>query len=148
MKVRALGSLRFRVLLVIGLATLPALVFILYTASRTRAETRRKVEAQARYLARLASHQHAAQIASARALLAAIRSIPLSWRERPAPCPEAFPALLASVPHLANLGILGVDGHVTCSVVPSPAHLDMSGTPAFRRALTSREVEVGEYRIA
>ena len=144
---RVPGSLRFRVLLVIALATLPALVFILYTASQTREQSRRKIEAQARYLARLASRQHAGQISAARALLSAIRGIPFAWRERPTPCPEFFPALLRSVPHLANLGILSVDGHVTCSVVPSPEHLDMSATPAFQRALTSRAVEVGEYRI-
>ncbi|MCC6995623.1 MAG: HAMP domain-containing protein [Deltaproteobacteria bacterium] len=145
--IRVPGSLRFRVLLVIGLATLPALVYILYTASRTQRQARRAVEAQARYLARLASRQHAAQISSARALLTAIRGIPVDWRERSTPCPDFFPALRASVPHLANLGILGVDGRVTCSVVPSPEHVDMSATPAFQRALTSRGVEVGEYRI-
>jgi len=144
---RVPGSLRFRVLLVIALATLPALVYILYTASQTRAQSRHAVEAQARYLARLASRQHAAQITGARALLTAIRDLPLDWRERATPCPDFFPALRASVPHLANLGILGGDGQVTCSVVPSPEHVDMSATPAFQRALTSRGVEVGEYRI-
>ncbi len=144
---RVPGSLRFRVLLVIGLATLPALVYILHTASQTRAQSRRAIEAQARYLARLASRQHAAQISSARALLTAIRDLPPGWRERSTPCPDFFLALRASVPNLGNLGILGADGRVTCSVVPSPEQVDMSATPAFQRALTSRGVEVGEYRI-
>jgi signal transduction histidine kinase len=135
------------VLLLVGLASLPALAFLLYSASQQRHAARQKVEHDAIRLARLASREHARQITGARELLSTLSRVPLGWRRGLVQCPEFLPAVLRGFRYFANLGVLSPAGKIFCSVVPPPGEIDMGALPVFRRALASHQVEVGEYQI-
>ncbi len=145
--IRAFGRLRVRLLALVALATVPALAFILYSASENRNASRRRSGADAAYLARLASREHARQISGARELLRTLTHHPIAWKDDPTPCPDFLQAMLQGFPNLANIGFLTRTGLLACSVIPPPAAVDMSGNPAFERALRSTDVEIGEYQI-
>lgn len=147
MRTQVLAGLRARLLLLVGLATLPALAFILYSASFQRTALRRKIETDTMYLASLAAREHARQIAGASDLVATLAALPIEWMRMPGPCPEFFPAVLQGFRHFANLGVLAPDGTLVCSVIPPDGPVDMSALPVFARATQSTGVAVGEYQI-
>ncbi len=142
-------TLRGRLILLICFATVPALLAIFYVAAREREAAMRRMEAEALQIGGLASREHAHQLLGARNLLHRLGT-KLAC-ERPdienSPCPEYLPALVDSLPQFANIGVLDVHGQTICSAVGFQAPLDMADNPAFERALSSNEAEVGSYVI-
>ena len=63
------ATLRGRLLLLVCLATLPAILFTFYVAHNERERTLQHSEAEGKYILNIVSQQHIAQISSAKALL-------------------------------------------------------------------------------
>lgn len=135
-------TLRGHLTLLACVATLPAFFFVVYIAMAERNAAVRKAETDARYAANLASREHAHQIAGARRLLERLVQMDSSQQIR-----DTLPAILSGFPQVANLGLLDRRGNVTYSVVALSRTVEMRDEPAFVRALTSRDVEVGQYRV-
>lgn len=142
-----LNSLRGRLLLLVALATIPALAFILYSASHQRDVARRQVDEDVLYLARLAAREHARQISSATTLLNTLAARPVDWTETGALSEKLFPAVASGFQYFANCGVISTSGRILVSVVPLDTPVDLSVMPVFSRALASHEVEVGDYQI-
>lgn len=139
-------TLRGRLLLVAALATLPAFLFVVYVASNERRAALERAESEARYVASLASREHAHQIVGARRLLdrlaeAAAGEKTLEHLE------TLLPPMLAGFPQFVNLGVLTVQGNLAFSSVPPPGPVQMRDNPAFIEALASRGVAIGRYQI-
>ncbi|HET7754523.1 MAG TPA: ATP-binding protein [Anaeromyxobacteraceae bacterium] len=143
-------TLRGRLVLLVCFATLPALLFTFYVASNERAAVLQRIEREARLLAHLASREHAHQLEGAKTLLHRLAGVladePAIGRAD-ARCPAFFPPLLAGYPQFTTIGILSVRGDLLCSAHPAPAALSFAENSAFRRALESAEVEVGNYTV-
>lgn len=139
------STLRGRLVLLVCIATLPAILFTFYVASNERRAVLQRTEREARHLAALASREHSQQLEGAKRLLQR-----LGDRTRDPSsggCPDLLGAVLAISPQLANIGILNRDGRVLCSVEPAGGVTLMRDNPAFVRALHSNVVEVGSYVI-
>lgn len=138
-------TLRGRLMLLASLATLPAFLFVVYVSTVERAAALRRAEQEARYVASLASREHAQQVLGARRLLEQVASseavLNLQSFE------ETLPLVLSASPQLANLGVLDPSGDVVFSVVPMPGNVQYSDEQAFLDALKSDEVQVGRYLI-
>lgn len=52
-------SLRGRLMLLAGFATLPAFLFVIYVAAKQRVDSLHRAEVESRYVADLASREHA-----------------------------------------------------------------------------------------
>ena len=133
-------------MLVAALATLPAFLFVVYVAAKERGAALDRAERNARYVASLASREHAHQVTGASRLLerlVADHGSATGEQELRA----LLPAVLAGFPQIANLGILSASGSVEYSVVPPPLPVAMGNVPAFRRSLTSAGVAVGTYQV-
>ncbi len=141
------NKLRVRQLVLVCLATLPALAFILYFTSYQRMEARRSVEVEAVHLTRLASREHVRQIAAARELLLTLAQNTALWTSKEAVCPKLLPTIFPGFRQSLNLGILNRDGTLLCSVVPPQKTVNMSETAVFTRAMNSHSVEAGDYQI-
>lgn len=129
------------------LATLPAFLFVVYVAAKERAAALRRAETEARYIADLASREHANQVAGARRLLLRLATIEPMAEKNLGRLPAVLPAIVAGFPQFANLGAVTTDGRVAFSSVPPPPDLNLAQNPAFVAALSSRDVAVGRYQV-
>ena len=118
-KVRAwLSNLRLRFLLLVLLAVLPAVALLLFTVSEQRDVAVQKGQANAQQLAGLATADQGRLIESTRQLLTVLALLPEVQTGGTA-CNELFATLLTQFPLYANLGVIGLDGMVTCSGIPT-----------------------------
>lgn len=139
-------SLRGRLVMLICLATLPAILFAFYIASNERSAALHRMEEDSRHVVSLIAREHFYQIAGAKSLL---RWLALRLADETAALEDTalLPALLAGYPQLANIAILTPEGNVTGSAHPLSGPLNMHDYDAVRRALESKNIEAGLYVI-
>ncbi|MBI3131376.1 MAG: HAMP domain-containing protein [Acidobacteria bacterium] len=141
-------SLRGRLTLLACLATLPAFLFVLYAASQERQVALGRAESEARYVASLASREHAHQVIGAERLLGRLAEMgAASGQPRLEPLQSLLPSVLRGFPQCANLGILDGEGRLVFSVVPPDHAVDMKGNLAFEGALQAPGVALGRYQV-
>ena len=119
--VAVLLTLRGRLILLVGFATVPAILFIFWVAVRERESAMERMETEARHLGSLASREHAHQLNGAREIVRRIGgALTCHGPEQPSEltCPDYLPALLAGSPQFANIGLASPDGEVVCSAAP------------------------------
>ena len=143
---KLIRSLRGRLVLLACLSTFPAFLFVLFVATQERGAELRRAESETRYVASLASREHAHQVAGAERLLERLGSQGAPEHGREA-LDQMLPALLSGFPQFANLGILAPDGSLAYSVVPASSPVSMKDNPAFQGALRSESVVVGRYQM-
>jgi signal transduction histidine kinase len=139
-------TLRGRLMLVASLATLPAFLFVVYVAAKERAAALDRAEADARYVASLASREHAHQVSGAARLLDRLAADPAASSSEQT-LHTLLPSVLAGFPQIANLGVLSATGALQYSAVPPPLPVAMGDNSAFRESLHSRSVAVGGYQV-
>ena len=141
------SSLRGRLLLLIVLATVPALGLTLYTNLEERQRTVAQVQADALRLARVVSADHERLVEGARHLLVALARLPAVRDGDAAACTALFPDLLKQYPRYSNLGVADPGGAVFCSALPASGPITVADREYFRRASATRDFAVGEYQI-
>jgi len=141
-----LRTLRGRLMLVAALATLPAFLFVIYVAAKERAATLDRAEQDARYVANLASREHAHQVSGAARLLERLAAGAGANGGVP-DLERMLPAILSGFPQIANLGVTSPVGRIEYSVVPPPLAVEMGDNAAFRGALATTGVAVGDYQV-
>lgn len=140
-------TLRGRLTLLASLTTLPAFLFVVYIAGNERAEALRRAGTESRYVAELASREHAHQVSGARRLLERLAADDAIAAGSTGNLPSLLPAILDGFPQVANLWIATAEGEVAYSVVPPPRHITLRDNSVFAGALRSREVAVGRYQV-
>ncbi len=143
----SLSSLRVRLLLLVLLATIPALVLIISTAWELRKLEADLARADALRLAQKASSDQERLIEGARQLLAGLARLPELRSGDAATCGARLAELLKSYPGYANFGVVKPNGDLLCSAVPAGAMVNAAERAWFQRALLNRDFAVGEYQI-
>ena len=142
----ALSSLRYRLLLLVLLAVLPALALILSTSWEQQRQAAVGAQEDALRLARLAASDHERLIEGARSLLTGLAQLSDVQMHNSKRCSALFAEVQRRFPLYANVGAIRPDGHVFCAA-RSPHGLDnVADQPFFRRALASREFTLSGYR--
>lgn len=141
------SSLRFRLLLLVLLAVIPALGLILYSGLEQRHEAALDAQGEALRLVRHASLDQERMIQGAVQLLTAIAQLPAIRDRNKSEVPEFLHRLLQQHPFYANIGIIGPDGNVLYSALPFSTPLNYADSPCFKKALETRELVIGEYQI-
>lgn len=140
-------SLRARLLLLVLMATLPALAVIVDTGIEQRRYAQRAIQESADRLARLVADEHGLLVREGRQLLAALAEIPAIREARPGDCGRLLTRIRARDERFANLGVINPQGGVVCSALPLAARINVSDRAYFRRALETRSFAVGDYQI-
>ncbi|HXH09923.1 MAG TPA: sensor histidine kinase [Alphaproteobacteria bacterium] len=141
------ASLRLRFWSLVGLALLPALGLMLYTASEQRQRAAIEVQQQALRLARLTADDQERLIESTHLFLAMLAHIPEVRHGKPAACAAALANILTHHPLYANLGRATLDGKLECSARPFDGPVNLSDRPYVRGAIERRDFAVGEFQI-
>jgi signal transduction histidine kinase len=143
-------TLRGRLILLVCLATVPAIVFIFLVAAKEREVALARMETEARHLGGLAAREDAHQLNGGRRLLGRLGAV-LACQGHPPPeppaCPGYLPTLLSGFPQFANIGIASPRGDVICSAAPIRHAANLRHNAAFARALESSGVETGNYVV-
>jgi len=140
-------SLRFRLLMLMVIAIVPALGLAVYTGLEQRQAAALEAQTSAMRLARLAAADQDRLIADAHQLPNVLARFP-DFRDCPSTSFSAFLAsLLEDYPLYADLGVARLDGTVVCSAIPSTATLNVAERSWFRDVLQTRDLAVGDYEI-
>lgn len=137
-----LGGLRARILLLVGLAVVPALVLELVQTVSERREATRQARKESERVAGLAAAAVGGSFEGARLLLTGLAQSGAATE------PEECAGLLELVQHrpeYSNLGSFGASGEVVCSAVPAPPRTSVAASSWFGRAVEAREFAVGSF---
>lgn len=141
------STLRFRLLLLVFIAMLPAMGLILYSGLEQRQEAAVKAQEDAMRLVRHASLDQERLIQGAAQLLMAVAQLPAIREPNQATIAEFLPRLIEQNPSYTNIGIIASDGQVLYSALSLPAPVNYADTPWFKKAMETRQMVIGEYQI-
>ena len=129
------------------LAVLPAIALVLYTGHRSGQLAARHTVDEAQLLVRLAAADYERLVANTRQLLGTLAQLPEVRGRDAAACNTLFARLKSGYAQYVNLGVIGLDGMVFCSAVPSARRVSVSDRAYFQRALKTRGFAVGDFQI-
>lgn len=140
------SSLRFRLILIVLLATLPAMALVLYTGMEQRQGAAQYAMEETKRLIKLGALHQAREIDEIHRLLLLMSSLIPSGPEGMESCSAGLSELSRRNPQYLNLGVIGSDGRVACSAHPSGAGMDLSDRDYFQRAIKGGGFSIGSYR--
>ena len=144
---RPLWGLRARLLLLVGLAVLPALGVIGYSARRERAEARATAQDRAMQVAQQIGRREAQRIRETQRLLMVLAHLPQVRSGNATRCHLLLAGILAHSPQYANFALIAPNARVLCSAVEFPHPVDPAREAFFQRAFQSRQFSLGNYQI-
>jgi diguanylate cyclase (GGDEF)-like protein len=139
------SHLRYRLLLLVLLAVLPALTLIVSTAWEQRRLAARGAQEDALRLARLASTNQERLIEGTRPLLVVLAQHADVQGGNARVCNALFAEILRRFPLYTNLGAVRPDGDVFCSARSLPGPMNVAGRGDFQRTLAARDFTVSGY---
>jgi signal transduction histidine kinase len=139
-----LNSLRSRLILLVLLAIAPIAVMTIINGVRERAHAVEVAEDNLQRLTNLAAANEAQSIAGARQLLRDLASVPDLMGDE-----EDCTRLLANVrrqnPDYVNLGVIQLNGDITCNAVQAKNIVNLADRSHFRRAVHLKRFVAGGY---
>jgi signal transduction histidine kinase len=139
------ASLRFRLLLLVLLAVVPALGLTLYTNVELRRAAAADIREEALRLARIAASDQEDTLKDTRQLLFALAQFPEVRSTDPTACSALF-ELLDQYPQYALLGVIARDGDLFCSTLPTSSLANLTDRDYFQRVLQTRDFAIGDYQ--
>jgi PAS domain S-box-containing protein len=140
-------SIRFRLILLVLLAVIPALGLTFYTGIEQRRIASAQAKEEALRLARLVSSNQSQLIEGARHFLYMLAQLSPVRNCDSASCCSLFADLLKQYPWYLNIGAAEPNGNIFASAIPFTQSVNIADRSYFRRALQSRNFGIGEYQI-
>lgn len=139
--------LRTRLLLLVGLAVLPMLILVVWSAVDQRRKAREEVRDYAKQLAVIATRRQQLHFEASRQLLSALAQMG-RWRYPTNLTPSAtlFAQLMKLHPIYVSLGAVNSNGLSLVSADPAAPEVVMADHLWFQRVQHSRDFAIGEYQ--
>lgn len=141
------SSLRFSLVCLVLLSVFPSFGIAIYADLQERRAETAEIREDALRLTEIAASHEDRLIEGARHLLVALAHLPADDISRPTRCREIFRELIKYYPLYANLGIVKLNGDLTCSAVSFVQPIDAEKQLWFQRAIQTRDFAVGDYHI-
>ncbi len=148
MSTTALTSLRFRLLVLIIAAVIPALVYIFYTASEQRNRREAEIREQTMRVAKLATNNIEQLVEGSHQLLIGLSKLPAIHNYDSSGCNNYFSAVKEQLPMYANIAAVKPNGDIFCSAIPIEKRINLADRIFFRSAMQDKGYSIGEYVIA
>lgn len=139
MILRALRSLRARLLLVAFVALLPLLGYFFYTRGQLREIALDEVERSARHQARMVAGEYEAALRDTRTLLATLARIPEIREADPEECPRILGEIMEERAYRTAIGVIEEDGFARCMTPPPEEPVYFGDRSYVTRAIRSGE---------
>lgn len=142
-------SLRFRLIGIVLLASLPTIALLFLTASQARDNALSNAEAEATRIANLTANEQARGIDSIQRELGLLSRLPEVRTDNDNACTSFFQTLVHSIdnPMYVDLRVVGLDGSVNCRSSASNPLGPNEDRTFIEHAIRQRVFTVGEYRI-
>ena len=147
MKRISFTSLRVRLILLVLIATIPALGITLYSGLYHREHERQEALANALKLAQEISRDHDHLIQNARHILFTLSKIPQVQQQDKAACSKIFADVMEQAEGFRALIAIKPNGDMFASSIPVTRPINYSDRPWFQRLLKTRDFVIGEYLI-
>lgn len=146
---RLARSLRFRLVSLVLLASLPALALLFLTASQQRNDALRSGQGEADRIAQVAASDQGREIDRVQRELSLLGRLPEVHESSGSDCTELFASLVndPDSPFYVDLRVLNPDGSVFCrSVTADPFGIGVE-EPFVRHALDGQAFTIGDYQV-
>ena len=141
------SSLRFRIIIIIFLASLPLLGWFVYLFLEERRHYAYYAKEDLLRVAQQASMYQEHLIHEGHQLLMALAHCPALRRKEAALSSAYFAQLLQKQPCFAQLAAADAVGNIFASAIPFSGTFNFADLPFFQRALETRDFAVGDLRI-
>jgi PAS domain S-box-containing protein len=141
------SGLRFRLVLLVVLASLPPVVLTLHIARQDRQRQTAALRQRSQDIVKLAARKEDEMIAGTRQLLRAVAESAQVQSAQWGKCTNLLHTLFKDYPRYANLGVIKTDGEVPASAVPLTNTVNLADRPYFQRALSTRDLSIGDYQV-
>jgi signal transduction histidine kinase len=138
---------RFRLILLVLPAVLPALGLTLYTGLEQRRLAAEAAQQDALRLARSAAQEQELLIQGTYHLLVALAQLPLAGGDDPAACNAFFLDLLDQYQGYSGFTVARPNGDVFCSAPALAEPVNLADRPWFERLAQTRDFVVGDYLV-
>ena len=145
---RFFSSLRFKLLLVVMLALLPAFGFFIYTSLEQRQDAADSAYENANQLADLIAAEQEQLVEGARQLLATLAQIPAVREADLAAIKEIFADVIEQTPPYDNASLVDIEGNLLVSVLDPGGPVNIIDRPYFQEVLRTRDFTMGDYLIS
>ncbi|WP_229262166.1 hybrid sensor histidine kinase/response regulator [Duganella guangzhouensis] len=136
--------MRSRLILLVLLAIAPIAVMTVVNGMRERAHAVEVAEENLQRLTNLAAANEAQSITGARQILRDLASIPDLMGDQ-AHCSRLLANIQKQNPDYANLGLIQMNGDVTCTAIPAKSMVNLADRSHFRRAVHLKRFVAGGY---
>jgi signal transduction histidine kinase len=141
------SGLRFRLVLLVVLASLPPVVLTLHIARQDRQRQTAALRQRSLDMVKLAARKEDEMIAGTRQLLRALAESSQVQSARWGNCTKLLRTLFADYPRYANLGVIKTNGEVVASALPLTNTVNLADRSFFQRALATRDLSLGDYEV-
>ncbi len=141
-------GLRWRLMLLILAAVLPAFLLVLNSTFEQRREAAESAQRESLKMAQTVAEGYRATSFSARQMLmglSTLAEIPDAQSARA--CNKMLASILRFNPDYANVGVALSSGEVVCSALPLPGPVNVTDRVFFQRAVATREFSIGDYQV-
>jgi PAS domain S-box-containing protein len=149
--VRTVGQLfvglRFRLVLLVVLASLPPVLLTLHVARQDRQRQTMALRQRSHDMIQLAARKEDEMIAGTRQLLRGVAESSQVQSARWSDCTKLLRTLFADYPRYANLGVIKANGEVQASALPLAEPVNLADRSFFQRALATRNLSIGDYQV-
>ncbi|MFH1581243.1 MAG: hypothetical protein ABIC39_04125, partial [Pseudomonadota bacterium] len=147
MKRLSFGSLRLRLIILVLIATIPALGINLHSGFEQRKHVRQTALDEARRLAQDFSATHDRLILNARQILFTLSKTSEVQQQDKAACSKLFADIMKQSEGYTALVATKPNGDLFASSKPITSPINFSDRPWFQRVLKTRDFVIGEYLI-
>ncbi|GAO37392.1 hypothetical protein SCT_2813 [Sulfuricella sp. T08] len=145
---RLILGLRWRLMLLILVAVLPAFLLVLYSTFEQRREVAESAQKEALKMAQTVAEGHRATSSSVRQLLKGLSTLAeIPDAQSAGPCNKVMANILRYSSDYANVGVALSNGEVVCSALPLPGPVNVADRVFFQRAVSTREFSIGDFQI-
>lgn len=140
------SSLRVRLVLLIILASIPAMVLIVNHAAEERSAATAQIQADTLQLTQLTVSNQEQWIEGSRQLLIALGNLPAVRNLDGAAASEFFAEIRKEYPLYANIFAATPDGDLFASSIPMGKPVNSADLTWFKRAVSSRDFAISDYQ--
>jgi PAS domain S-box-containing protein len=141
------SGLRFRLVVLVVLASLPPVALTLHIARQDRQRQTAALRQRSQDMVKLAARKEDEMIAGTRQLLRAVAESSQVQSARWGNCAKLLRTLFADYPRYANLGVIKTNGEVSASALPLTNTVNLGDRSFFQRALATHDLSIGDYEV-
>src|ERR1019366_5116884 len=141
------SGLRFRLVLLVVLASLPPVVLTLHIARQDRQRQTTALRQHSQDMVKLAARKEDEMIAGTRQLLRAVAESAQVRSAQWGNATKLLRTLFADCPRYANLGVIKPNGDLAASALSMTIAVNLADRSYFQRALSSRAFSIGDYQL-